>query len=1100
MTSRKLALASLSLALFAAATCKQPAPAEPPVATPTPAGPPPPRAAAVPRSKASARGLAPDRLRCENLEMPLAVATARPRLSWIDVSSVGDARNLRQAAYQIRVASSRVALLAGKVDRWDSGRVESDATYGIEYGGTPLRSREQVWWMVRVWDETGAPSEYAPIARFAMGLDSADWKAEWVGFDAERTPPAEEYPFAPARWIGFANDPDEAPAGLRLYQATFTLPPAGDPSHTIERARLLATGDDRLWISINGREVVHEKGHPERVADVDVATSLKPGDNDVRVLVRNDAAGTAGALLKLTVRTSGGAEFELVSDGAWLCAVPNFHDWATRELESASWPHARVVAPYGGAPWKTLTTPDLFLPPTVKLRRRFLVNKQVVRAVVYAAALGLVDVELNGARVSDDRFTPGWTDYKKRVYYRAFDVTDRVKPGDNVLGAELADGWYSGYVGWGHARDHYGRKTRAKLQLHVDYADGTSDAIASDRRFEATRGSRREADFLMGEWQDAFAQLRHPTPWKAATVGAEVDPPLEPHPGPPVQVYAELEPVAIREATPGAWVFDLGQNFAGVARLKVKGRAGQTITLRFAERLNPDGTLYTTNLRGARATDRFTLSGFPGKDGFETFEPRFTFHGFQYVEVIGLSEPPNPKTITGVAFSSATPLAGRFACSNPMLEKLQQNALWTQRSNFIDVPTDCPQRDERLGWMGDAQAYLRAATYQADVQAFFTKWLVDVTDAQRADGQFPQVAPLLVASGDGGPAWADAGVICPWTIWQVYGDRRQLERSYPSMKRFVDFCRARSTPELLPPKEFHGFGDWLQVDCETPNAVIYEAYFARSAALVAQAAEVLGQDSDAKRYAELRDAVKRAFVRAYVKDDGTVLGDTQCAYVLALAADLLDGEAKTRALAKLVRNIESRKGHLSTGVVGTKDLLQVLSRAGRDDVAWRLVENVDYPSWGFTIRQGATTIWERWNGWTPEKGFEDPNMNSFSHYAFGAVYHWMAATIGGIRSDAPGFAAIRIAPRPGGGVTWADVDYDSVRGPIASRWKIEGDALLVETTIPPNTTATIEVPTSDPASATSPELSAAGGAPPVERPGCAIFSVGSGTWHFRAKR
>jgi len=282
--------------------------------------------------------------------------------------------------------------------------------------------------------------------------------------------------------------------------------------------------------------------------------------------------------------------------------------------------------------------------------------------------------------------------------------------------------------------------------------------------------------------------------------------------------------------------------------------------------------------------------------------------------------------------------------------------------------------------------------------------------------------------------------------------------------------------------------------------VIYEAYFARSAALVAQAAEVLGLADDAKRYAELRDAVKRAFVRAYVKDDGTVLGDTQCGYVLALAADLLDGETKTRALGKLVKNIEARKGHLSTGVVGTKDLLQVLSRAGRDDVAWRLVENVDYPSWGFTIRQGATTIWERWNGWTPEKGFEDPNMNSFSHYAFGAVYHWMAETIGGIQSDAPGFAAIRIAPRPGGSVTWADVDYDSVRGPIAARWKIEGDALLVETTIPPNTTATVEVPTSDPASATSPELSAAGGAPPVERPGCAIFSVGSGTWHFRAKR
>jgi alpha-L-rhamnosidase len=614
----------------------------------------------------SASLLRPDRLRCEELETPLAIASPHPRLSWTDVAVPRDARDPRRRAWQLLVASTREALAAGRGDRWDSGRVEGDTTSGVEYGGTPLRSRERVFWTVRVWDAADVVSKYAEPASFSMGLNEpSDWKAEWIGFDFDHSPPSTEYPFAPASWIGFANDPDEAPAGLRLYQATFTLPPAGDPSHVIEQARLLATGDDRLWVALNGHEVVHEKRHPERVADLDVAANLQPGDNDVRVLVRNDVAGAAGALLRLDVRTSGGAEFELVSDGSWRGAVPNFDDWSTHALAADAWPHARVVGPYGCAPWKTLTQPDLFLPPTALLRRRFTISRPFARAVVYVSALGLVDGELNGERVSDDRFTPGGAEFEKRAGYRAFDVTGRLKPGENSLVAELADGAYCGYVDG--ERDRHGKKPRAKLQLCVDAADGTLETIASDRRWEATRGPRREADLAMGEWYDANARVRRPAPWKGVAVGAELDPPLAPDPVPPVRVSAELAPVAMRETSPGTWLFDLGREITGVARLKVQGHAGQTITLRFAANRKADGTLDRSDLRGARATDRFTCSGLgggtagggAGRDGFETFEPRFTLHDFRYVEVTGLSEPPTEKTITGVELGGAAPPAAR---------------------------------------------------------------------------------------------------------------------------------------------------------------------------------------------------------------------------------------------------------------------------------------------------------------------------------------------------------------------------------------------------------------------------------------------------------
>jgi alpha-L-rhamnosidase len=543
-------------------------------------------------------------------------------------------------------------------------------------------------------------------------------------------------------------------------------------------------------------------------------------------------------------------------------------------------------------------------------------------------------------------------------------------------------------------------------------------------------------------------------------------------------------------------VFDLGQNFAGVVRLRVSGEPGRKVTLRYAERLSPDGTIYTTNLREARATDTYICSG----EREETWSPRFTFHGFQYVEVTGLKSPPSPGTITGIALSSDTPIAGRFACSDPMLNQLYSNIDWTQRANFIDIPTDCPQRDERLGWTGDAQVYIGTAALICDVQAFFTKWLVDLTDGQRRDGQFPRVAPVKVTSDDGGPAWADAGVICPCMIYQVYGDRRLLERQYPSMVKFVEFCRERSTPDLLPPKQFHCFGDWLSIGADTPKDVICTAYFAHSTQLLGQAAEVLGKTDDEVKYRHLFTRIKTAFNRAYVAPDGRIKGDTQACYVMAIAFGLVDGEDARRAAAYLVDDIEKRGDHLSTGFIGTKSLMHALSRIGRHDVALRLLHNDSFPSWGFSIKHGATSIWERWDGWTPAKGFQDPGMNSFAHYSFGAVYQWIFENIAGIRSDGPAYKRITVAPKLDPKLTWARTSYKGIRGEIASSWTRDDGVLTLEVTIPANTTATIDLPSAPAGEITEngQPLANSEGVKLLMRTadGHAVIEVGSGMYRF----
>lgn len=1007
--------------------------------------------------QAAGKPLQADYLRSEYRVDPQGIDVANPRLSWILKS---EQRGQKQTAYHVLVASSLKALQRNRGNVWDSEKVQSDETVSVKYAGDSLTSHTDYFWKVKVWDKAGVDCGWSVPAKWSMGLlNKSDWHAQWVGFDPAETIDTTSDVLNHTSWIwSDANAIHGTQVGSRYFRRNIEIP----SNWTIKDATCYITADDSFTLYVNGQPVKSGSSHTV-VHAIQLKDSLNAGTNVLAVEAANkgESDNPAGLLVLLKIESDGGDVLEIITDGQWRTSLKENSGWQMLAFNDSAWSNAVVLVGYGMSPWQG--SKPMFLPPARYLRHDYSVqSKPVKKASLHASALGNYELYINGQRVSQDYFSPGWTDYTKRVYYRTYDITDVLESGDNAIGAILGDGWYAGYVGFSRERNLYGKNLRLLCQLNIEYEDGTSQVIASGPSWKASLGPILYSDFLQGEYYDARMEMSgwdapgfNDSSWQSVSVGSnEVSPIVQAAVSEPVVVFEEITPISVAEPTSGTYVLDMGQNFAGVVRLKVRGQAGQKIKIRHAERLNPDGTLYTTNLRSAAATDTYICKG----DGVEIWQPYFTFHGFQYVELTGLSSRPSLDVITGLAMSSDTTTTGTFECSDPVVNKIQSNAVWTQRMNFIDVPTDCPQRDERLGWTGDAQVYINTAIYHNDVQAFFTKWITDLTDAQRADGQFPTVAPLKVSGPDGGPAWADAGVICPWTIYKMYGDKQIIEENYDAMKRFIDFCKNRCTSELLPPGSFHCFGDWVNINDNTPNEVIYMAYFGYSTNLLAQIAEDLGKTADAAAYHQLFEQIKTSFNKAYVSADGKIHGDSQAAYVLAIAYDLLDEKTQKLAAKHLVRRVRECKWHLSTGFVGTKDLMLALAKIDRNDVAYRLLHNDTFPSWGFSIKNGATSIWERWNGWTPEDGFNDPGMNSFAHYSFGAVCQWIFENIGGIQTDTPGFKHIILKPQPGGKLNMAKTTFRSIRGDILTHWKINGSVLDCKVSIPPNTTATIYIP------------------------------------------
>jgi alpha-L-rhamnosidase len=735
-------------------------------------------------------------------------------------------------------------------------------------------------------------------------------------------------------------------------------------------------------------------------------------------------------------------------------------------------------------------------PPSPVMRNAFEVDGDVASARLYVSAHGLYEAFLNGERVGRQLFTPGWTSYEERLQYQVFDVAHLLREGRNALGAMLGDGWYRGYMGFPDARNNYGKDLALLAQIEVTYENGATQVVAATGAgdWRATPdGPIRKSDIYMGETYDARREMRGwATPgfdasaWTGGVRSAEHSKAVLIAPAdPPVRRIQTLTPERIFETPEGDLVADMGQNMVGWVRLRMGdgaqggGARGDTVTLRHAEVLDKDGNVYTANLRSAEATDRYVMKG----GGEEVYEPRFTFHGFRYVAIDGYPGELTKDDLEGVVIHSDMGPTGHFQSSSALLNQLQSNIVWGQKGNFLDVPTDTPARDERLGWTGDAQVFAQTAAFNMGVANFFTKWLRDLAADQYEGGSIPDVVPDVLSSSPhefaASAGWSDAGVIVPWVLYRRYGDRRILRRQYDSMKDWVEYVR-RAARRDSSGEEGHGrggadtylwdtgddhYGDWLAYNSDesdypgatTSKDLVATAYFARSADLFSRIAGVLDREADARRYERLFENVRAAFQEEFVMPRGRVASGTQTAYVLALSFDLLPKEKRDEAARRLASDVQER-GHLTTGFLGTPDLLHVLSDYDYDEDAFNLLTRTDYPSWLYPVTRGATTMWERWDGIKPDSTFQDVGMNSFNHYAYGAIGDWLYREVAGIEPEAPGYRHFRIAPELGSGLTHARVRFESVRGPIASSWRVADGTFRLEAHVPANTRATVRLP------------------------------------------
>jgi alpha-L-rhamnosidase len=753
--------------------------------------------------------------------------------------------------------------------------------------------------------------------------------------------------------------------------------------------------------------------------------------------------------------------------------------------------------------------PDMLsraLDPAPYLRRAFQVGQPAASARLYVTALGLYEARLNGSRIGDAVLAPGWTDYNQRIPYQTHDVTRLLTGGENVIGAVLADGWYSGFFGFDAKRAgaHYGSAPEFLAQLVITFADGTEQWVVTDERWQAAFAAVRHADLLMGERHDLRLEpggWDRPgfgaTGWRPVRCRERDGRPLVADPGPPIRVTEGIAPRRVTRDADGRHIVDFGQNLPGWVRIRAGGPAGTRIRVRHAEVLADDGGLYTENLRTARQTDEFITGG-----GAEVLEPRFTVHGFRYAEITGYPGDLDPAGVMACVVHSDIARAGSFESSQDWLNQLVRNIDWGQRGNFISVPTDCPQRDERLGWLGDAQIFARTACYNRDVAAFFAKWMDDVADAQLPSGSFTDVAPRLTFTGPGAPAWADAGVIVPWTMYQMYGDTGLLQRHYAAMTAWMDLLE-RTNPGYLRSRDLgKSYNDWLAPgDDETPAELLATAYWAHDAALMAEIADAVGRPGDAAGYRALWSKIRSAFADAFVAADGQIASGSQTAYVLGLHMRLIPDELRTAAAARLVEAIRRADWHLTTGFVGVGYILPVLSSSGHTSVAYRLLGQDSAPSWRYMIDHGATTIWERWDGWTRERGFQSAWMNSFNHYALGSVGEWLYRFVLGIDLEpgTAGFGRLILRPHPGGGLGRVAGSYRSVRGPVATAWERSGGRFTFRAELPPNVTASVRVPSADPAAVRDAEgraPSAVAGFPGAHGAQEAVFEVGSGRHEF----
>lgn len=761
-------------------------------------------------------------------------------------------------------------------------------------------------------------------------------------------------------------------------------------------------------------------------------------------------------------------------------------------------------------------TEDSINRPAQYFRKPFSLNKKIRSATAYVTSLGLYEAQLNGQRIGDAYLTPGWTSYNTRLQYQAYDVTGLLRNGANAIGVTLGNGWYRGYLAWDDHKNIYGRKPALLMQVIVDYQDGSKEYISTDESWQCSTGPILYSEIYHGETYDARAEKKgwaepgySALGWVNARSISNSKPPLIATINEPVRKHERLKPVKIFKTPKGELVADFGQNLVGWVELKVTGNAGDQVVISHAEVLDKAGNFYTTNLRAAKQQNRYILSG--GKEEF--FEPHFTFQGFRYIKVDGFPGELSAANLTAVALYSDMPATGSFSSSNTLINQLQHNIQWGQKGNFLDVPTDCPQRDERLGWTGDAQVFSRTAAFNFDVNNFFAKWMKDLAADQLENGSVPFVIPNVLGKGSAGSTgWADAATIIPWNMYLAYGDKKILEDQYPSMKAWQGFMEKNSKEDLWA-TGFH-FGDWLFYRpfddndgraAVTDKYLIAQCFFAHSTELMAKTATVLGKSADAEHYRGRLEKIKAAFRKEYMTGNGKLVSGTQTAYTLALQFDMLPEALRQQAADRLAENIKSYGYHLTTGFLGTPYLCHVLSRYGYTDIAYRLLLQETYPSWLYPVKMGATTIWERWDGIKPDSTFQVPSMNSFNHYAYGAIGDWMYRVAAGLdtKEEAPGYAQLIIAPQIGGNFTHLEAKLQTRFGEALSGWKITEGVVQLHIRIPVNSSALIYIPAAELSAITEsgkplsehPELTAE-----VKENGKVLVKAGSGDYHFEYRK
>ncbi|KAA6465063.1 rhamnosidase [Acidobacteria bacterium AB60] len=1084
--------------------------------------------ASIPCSAQAMAQPGPVNLEVDNLELPLGIDDLAPAFSWQLFDS---AQGAHQTAYELAVASSR-DMLEHRADIWSSGRVQSAESLNVRYAGPALKPFTRYFWSIRLWGADGKPYSTAS-SWFETGLlNQNNWKAAWIGFETKEEAAVRR---APAAWIQ-SSEPEArvtAPGAEShiAYRATVAL------EKPVSHATLNATGQDSVSAWINGKQVLKANPFPawrqmpwKKFVRADVTSDLKSGSNTLAIeTVRYTATKNEAPpmISTLYVEYADGSTATFASQPGWKCAYSPARGWEQPGFNDTNWNAAEEWKQTPGPDAKPLGHP--WVPDSVKaLRHSFAVSAPVRLARLYATALGAYEIFLNGKRVGEDVLAPGWTDYRERVTYQTYDVTSLLAKDANVIGALLAPGWYSTPLEWFQQPNNYGDTPPAlRAQLRLEHTDGSVEWITTDSSWEANESGILSAELYDGEVQDGTHPISFQGSWTsplAKQAGWPSAISIEPRPVviqaqdfQPIRIERQVPAKSMSQPKPGIYIFDFGQNLAGVERLRVSGPKGTSVRVRFAEILNDDGTLYTENLRTAKATDTFVLSG----NGVETFTPQFTFHGFRYAEITGLPQPPASDALTALVMHTEAPFAAQLTTGSKLINQLWNNILWGQRSNFVGLPTDCPQRDERLGWMADAQVFWRTASYNMDLAAFSRKFSADMRGTQAGTAFYGIYAPGTVQENAGwGAGWSDAGVIIPWTSWLQTGDSRIIEQNWNAMTKYVSAIQDANPDGLWQNKQGIPFGDWLAPEGKTDQTLIATAEWAYDVSLLQQMAHATGRTSDEQLYRGLFEKIRSAFQQKFVHDDGfvagadrtpspfgernkpteSVTGDTQTGYVLALHMNLLPESLRSAAAQKLAGKIEANHGLLATGFLGTPYLLEELTKAGYASLAYQLLLNTEYPSWGYLVQHGATTTWERWNG---DQMKSDPSMNSYNHYAYGAVADWIyryAAGIDATSTDA-GFHTVVLHPVFDKRLGSVAFTYPSPYGTIRSAWNISGNTATWEVAIPANATGWLEL---TPAGAAKWKLNEAplganSNVQPAVREGQAGYKLVSGSYTFKVE-